>query len=215
MTVGKADMEAMQAKIAAGEEKAKKTKLKEKRKKLKEKRDGFFKDFKKFITKGNIVDMAVAVIVGAAFTAIINALSNGILKPVINWILAKIFDADNLSEAYTFLKESFNADGTRNLEESIYIDWGTFINAIINFFMVAMTLFIIARIARHVLNKAKERELAAAKEAEEKKKAEEKAKADAAAAAAAEISAKKEAELQAFYAHIARQTELLEQLSKK
>ena len=225
--MGKADMEAMQAKIAAGEEKERKAKMKEKAKKMKEKKDGFFKDFKKFITKGNIVDMAVGVIVGSAFTAIINALSNGILKPIINWILASILGTDSLSEVYTYLKIAYTTDADTgeqiiDLANSIYIDWGTFVNAIVNFFLVAMTLFVIARIARHVVNKAKERELEAAKAAEEKKKAEEKAAADAAAiaaaaaaAAAAEVAAKKEAELQAFYAHIARQTELLEQLSKK
>ena len=98
-----------------------------------------------------------------------------------------------------------------DLANSIYIDWGTFINAIINFFLVAMTLFVIARIARRLVNKAKEKQLAEAAAAEEKKKAEEKAKAEAAAAVAAE----KEAQLQAFYANVARQTELLEQLSKK
>ena len=179
----------------------------------------FFGDFKKFITKGNVVDMAVAVIVGAAFTAIINALSNGILKPIINWIIAKIIGADSLEEAYTFLTKATKVDDTGaevvDLANSIYIDWGTFINAIINFFLVAMTLFVIARIARRLVNKAKEKQLAEAAAAEEKKKAEEKAKADAAAAAAAEVAAKKEAELQAFYANVARQTELLEQLSKK
>ena len=229
--MGKADMEVMEAKIAAGEEKERKRKMKEKQKKLKEKKEGFFKDFKKFITKGNIVDMAVGVIVGSAFTAIINALSNGILKPIINWILASILGTDSLSEVYTYLKTSYKLDEAGeilkdaetglpviDLSNSIYIDWGAFVNAIINFFLVAMTLFVIARIARHVVTKAKARELAAAKEAEEKKKAEEKiaaAAAAAAAAAVAEANAKKEAELQAFYANIARQTELLEQLSKK
>ena len=47
----------------------------------------FFKEFKNFITRGNVVDMAVGVIVGGAFTAIVNGLSNFILKPVINWLL--------------------------------------------------------------------------------------------------------------------------------
>ena len=186
---------------------------------LKEKRDGFFKDFKKFITKGNIVDMAVGVIVGSAFTAIINALSNGILKPVINWIIASIMNTESLSEVYTYLKVAYTVDETGaqviDLANSIYIDWGTFVNSIINFLMIAMTLFIIARIARHIVTKANARELAAAKEAEEKKNAEEKAAAEAAAVAAAEVAAKKEAELQAFYANVARQTELLEQLSRK
>ncbi|MBQ8356336.1 MAG: MscL family protein [Clostridia bacterium] len=213
--MGKADTEVIEARIAAGEEKERKQKMKDATKKMKEKRDGFFKDFKKFITKGNIVDMAVGVIVGSAFTAIINALSNGILKPFINCLLALILGKDSLSEVYTFLQIAYKVDETGaqviDLANSIYIDWGTFINAIINFFLVAFTLFVIARIARRVVNKAKARELAAAKEAEEKKKAEEKAKAEAVAAAAAA----KEAQLQAFYANVARQTELLEQLSKK
>ena len=48
----------------------------------------FFGEFKKFITRGNVVDMAVGVIVGGAFTAIVNGLSNYVLKPIINWLLA-------------------------------------------------------------------------------------------------------------------------------
>ena len=50
----------------------------------------FFAEFKKFITRGNVVDMAVGVIVGGAFTAIVNGLSNFVLKPIINWVLALI-----------------------------------------------------------------------------------------------------------------------------
>ena len=53
----------------------------------------FFGEFKKFITRGNVLDMAVGVIVGGAFTAIINALSNNILKPLIDWLLAAIIGA--------------------------------------------------------------------------------------------------------------------------
>ena len=64
----------------------------------------FFEEFKKFITRGNVVDMAVGVIVGSSFTAIVNALSNNILKPIINWLLALIFGANSLSEVFTFLK---------------------------------------------------------------------------------------------------------------
>ena len=65
---------------------------------------GFFGEFKQFITRGNVMDMAVGVIVGGAFTAIITALSDHILKPVINWLLALIFGKNSLTEIYTFLK---------------------------------------------------------------------------------------------------------------
>ena len=194
--------------------------------KVKKEKVSFFADFKKFITRGNVIDMAVAVIVGGAFTAIVNSISNQVLKPLINWIMAAILGKDSLSELYSFLTrvdktEVVVENGVEvtkivpDLANSIYIDWGTVINAVINFLMVALVLFIIARIATRVWKRIKARELAAAKEAEEKKKAEEKAKADAAAAAAAAVAAEKEAQLQAFYANIARQTELLEELSKK
>ncbi len=137
----------------------------------------FFAEFKKFITRGNVVDMAVGVIVGSSFTAIINALSNNILKPIINWFLALIFGANSLSEVFTFLKkvnkdvldEAGNVIGQElDLAQSIYIDWGTFINAIINFFLIALVLFSIVKI----INKLREggKELAEGKLTKEQKK---------------------------------------------
>lgn len=116
----------------------------------------FFAEFKKFITRGNIVDMSVGVIVGGAFTAIVNALSNNILKPIINWVLKLVLGKDSLSEIYTFfpdckaykdvLDEAGNVIGQEiDLSKSIYIDWGAFISAIINFLLIAFVLFIIVK----------------------------------------------------------------------
>ncbi len=104
----------------------------------------FFQEFKTFITRGNVLDMAVGVIVGGAFTAIVNALGNNILKPVINFLLALIFGANSLSELFTFLKK-VEVDGAVDLAQSIYIDWGSFINAIINFLIIAFVLFCIVK----------------------------------------------------------------------
>jgi len=105
----------------------------------------FFAEFKKFITRGNVLDMAVGVIVGGAFTAIVNAMSNNILKPIINWVLAKILGADALSEMFTYLKTYLTPEGEVDLAQSIYIDWGAFINAIINFLLTAFVLFCIVK----------------------------------------------------------------------
>ena len=108
-------------------------------------------EFKKFIMRGNIVDMAVGVIVGSSFTAIVNALSDNILKPLINYLLKLIFGANSLSEVYTFLGNPVrDADGAVILEESIYIDWGAFINAVINFFLVAIVLFSIVKLVNTI-----------------------------------------------------------------
>lgn len=112
----------------------------------------FFEEFKKFIMRGNVLDMAVGVIVGSSFTSIVNALSNNILKPFINFLLATIFGASSLSEVYTFLKvvNVPGSDGVIDFENSIYIDWGTFINSVINFFIVAFVLFCIVKIINRV-----------------------------------------------------------------
>ena len=125
---------------------------------------GFMQEFKKFIMRGNIVDMSVGVIVGGAFTAIVNGLSNNILKPIINWVLAKLLGKNSLSEIYTYLQkvevaeldEAGNATGKMvvDLTQSIYIDWGAFINAIINFLIIAFVLFVIVKFINR-LNDAK------------------------------------------------------------
>lgn len=116
----------------------------------------FFNEFKTFITRGNVVDMAVGVIVGGAFTAIVNGLSNFVLKPLINFLLALVLGENSLSNMYTYLKwvEAKDANGvglgTVDLANSIYIDWGSLINAIINFLLIAFVLFSIVRIINRV-----------------------------------------------------------------
>ncbi len=110
----------------------------------------FFGEFKTFITRGNVLDMSVGVIVGGAFTAIVNGMSNFILKPLINWLLALILGENSLDKVFFFLKKVEVVDPetqlkTIDLANSIYIDWGSFINAIINFLLIALVLFCIVK----------------------------------------------------------------------
>ncbi len=118
---------------------------------------GFFEEFKKFITRGNVLDMSVGVIVGGAFTGIVNGLSNYILKPFINWLIAMVLGGNALKGAVTILGEpAYLEDGvTVDLANSIYIDWGAFISSIINFLLIAFVLFTIVKIINR-LNEAKE-----------------------------------------------------------
>lgn len=131
----------------------------------KRKKSKFFSEFKDFITRGNVLDMAVGVIVGGAFTSIVNSLSNHILKPIINWVLALIFGSDSLSGIYTYLKKTY-VEGTTEIDlaNSIYIDWGEFINAIINFLLIAFVLFCIVKTINSIHTKMEE----AVKKAKEK-----------------------------------------------
>ena len=114
----------------------------------------FTSEFKTFITRGNVVDLAVGVIIGGAFTAIVNGLSDYILKPLINALLFLILGKDSLENIYTFLHYETMVDEAGktvvDLANSIYIDWGAFISAIINFFIIAIVLFVIVKFINHM-----------------------------------------------------------------
>lgn len=107
-------------------------------------------EFKKFVNRGNIVDMAVGVIVGSSFTAVVNGLSNFVLKPLINALLYFLMGGESMEEVYTVIVPAYKVDETGaevlDLASSIYIDWGSFLNAIINFFLVAVVLFVIVKV---------------------------------------------------------------------
>lgn len=125
---------------------------------MKKKKSGFFKEFKDFITRGNIVDMAVGVIIGGAFSAIVTALTNKIIKPFIDWIVMQATGGKEVG-LYTFLKKVMmsvpevdeagaatgNVIQAVDFTNSIYIDWGAFIMAIIDFLLIALVLFIIIK----------------------------------------------------------------------
>ncbi len=130
--------------------------------KKKRKIKAFFEEFKTFITRGNVLDMAVGVIVGGAFTAIVNGLSNSVLRPIINWLIALIVGSEGLSGAITMLSPAYQLDANGafvldeagkkiiDLTNSIYIDWGAFVSAIINFLLIAFVLFTIVKLINRI-----------------------------------------------------------------
>jgi large conductance mechanosensitive channel len=87
-----------------------------------------FKEFKEFIARGNVVDLAVAVVVGAAFTQVVNAFAQGILMQLV----AALFDQPNFGAL------SIRIRGTD-------IVYGAFINAVINFLIVAVAMFLVVK----------------------------------------------------------------------
>ncbi len=117
---------------------------------MKKPKMGLLKEFKTFITRGNVVDLAVGMIIGAAFTAIVTALVNNIFKPLINCIPMGDLAGGGL---ITMLVPK-NAAGVEvefgskaiDLTKSVYIDWGAFIMAIINFLLTAIVLFAIIKV---------------------------------------------------------------------
>ncbi len=109
-------------------------------------------EFKTFISRGSVMDLAVGTIIGGAFTAIVTALSNGILKPLINTVIYYCAggNTEALSSMYSVLVGVYKIDeatGSQvlDLANSVYIDWGAFISAIINFILIAIVLFLIVK----------------------------------------------------------------------
>lgn len=110
------------------------------------KEKGFFAEFKKFIMRGNVIDLAVGVIIGGAFQAIVNSLVEDIVTPLLGIILGKV-DFSNL--AVTIGEAS--------------IGYGKFITAVINFFIMALVIFAIVKTINDVsdrLHKKSEEESA-------------------------------------------------------
>lgn len=109
-------------------------------------------EFKAFITRGNVVDMAVAVIIGAAFGAIVTAMTNGIIKPLVDWAMSGM--NDGAAGLITMLKPAYmsvvDVEGVEktviDMANSIYIDWGTLIMKIIDFLVIALVLFVIIKV---------------------------------------------------------------------
>ena len=101
----------------------------------------FFGEFKKFITRGNVVDMAVGVMIGAAFKSIVDSVVNDLISPVIGIIFKQDF-----SQLKWVLKEAELAeDGITVAVEEVAIKYGAFIMAIINFLIIAVILFAIVK----------------------------------------------------------------------
>ena len=176
--------------------------------KLKAEHTSFFADFKKFITKGNVLDLAVAVVIGSAF----NAITNGLVKFIINPCISLLTGGISLDEWKTLLREEDVDELTGEVTTAaLYINWGEWVQTIIQFFIIALSVFVFIRVIKKMSDKLRYKEIEAQKEADVKKKAEE----DAKAAAAAKLAAEKEAQLQAFYKNVEKQTELLEKLANK
>lgn len=89
------------------------------------------KGFKEFILRGNVIELAVAVVIGTAFTAIVTALVTGIFNPLI----ALIFDADSLASAGVILRP---AEGDN---AAVVLSWGIVISALIQFLLVATVVY--------------------------------------------------------------------------
>ncbi len=121
------------------------------KKKEKKQKSTFWKDFKAFISRGNIVDLAVALVVGAAFTAIVNSLVNDVIKPLI----ALLVDG-NFSELVVVLRPEEVNEAGEVIAQAITLNYGNLIMAILTFLIDAFVIFTVLRIVRKAQKRMKE-----------------------------------------------------------
>ena len=112
------------------------------------------KEFKEFINRGNVVDMAVGVMIGAAFKSIVDSVVADLISPIIGIIFKQDF-----STLKIVLREAImDADGVTVLKEQISINYGAFIMAVINFFIIAVILFLMVKMINTLRDGVKKKE---------------------------------------------------------
>jgi large conductance mechanosensitive channel len=140
-----------------------------------EKKKGFIAEFKAFISKGNVMDMAVGIIIGVAFGAVINSMVNDMLMPPVGLAMG----GADFQESYVVLKagvvngtetSSFHSLAEAKAAGAVTLRFGVFINTLINFLIIALVIFMIVKVMASAQRKAKA--LAEKEKKEEAKKVE-------------------------------------------
>lgn len=105
----------------------------------------FFKEFKDFVMRGNVLDLSIAVIIGAAFQAIVTSLTDNIISPIIGLFTKMNFDELVLTIPFY---DPFNPESST----SVVIKYGAFITAVINFLIMAFVIFLLVKGINKLMN---------------------------------------------------------------
>lgn len=101
---------------------------------------GMLKEFKEFAMKGNLVDIAVAFVMGAAFSKVVTSLTEGIVAPLVGLITGK-----DLSNNMWVIKPEIKDAAGKVTQSEVAVKWGAFITAVIDFILVAFVIFLIVK----------------------------------------------------------------------
>ena len=102
----------------------------------------FISEFKEFAFQGNVIDLAVGIIIGAAFNSLVQSLVKDIIMPVFGWILG----GTDFSNLYIALGKSYESLAAAQAAGAPVILYGVFINQIINFLIVAFSIFMVLKV---------------------------------------------------------------------
>lgn len=152
----------------------------------------FWSDFKKFISKGNVIDLSVGVVIGGAFGKITSSLVADIIMPLVGLAVGGL----DVSQWKIVLKEAvLAADGVTVEAAEVAVRYGNFLQMILDFLIIAFSIFCVLRVVMHSKKKAEAQAAAEAAEAKAKADAEAKEAADKAAAAQKKIEDERAEEL--------------------
>lgn len=112
---------------------------------MKRKVENVVGDFKKFINKGNVIDLATGIIIGSAFTAIVNSLVNDLIMPLIS----RLINFDLTSAKKVLREEVLNEEG-EVIVKAITLNYGNFIQNVINFFVIATAIYVAVRTVKFI-----------------------------------------------------------------
>ena len=101
---------------------------------------GMLKEFKEFALKGNLVDIAVAFVMGAAFTRVVTAFTGGLISPLIGMLTGK-----DLSQNKWIMKEEIRDASGKITQPEVALQWGLFLTAVIDFIIVAFVMFLVIK----------------------------------------------------------------------
>ncbi|MCQ2171101.1 MAG: large-conductance mechanosensitive channel protein MscL [Bacteroidales bacterium] len=144
----------------------------------------FWSDFKAFAMKGNVVDMAIGVVVGGAFGKIVTSLVNDVIMPLVGWLVGGI----DLSKLHVELKGTLASQVAEGVDKaadivgegeavnsavqavttevpSVFLNYGNFIQEIVNFLIIALCIFLCIRLITNMGNKLRKKEEAVVEEA--------------------------------------------------
>ena len=113
---------------------------------------GFFKEFKEFAVKGNMMEMAIGIIIGAAFNKVIDSLVKQVLMPP----LSMLSDGINYENRKMVLKEAEIDEAGKIINEEVAVGYGLFLEALLDFFIIGMTVFIVVRFMNRLKNRAQD-----------------------------------------------------------
>lgn len=114
---------------------------------------GFFQEFKEFAMKGNALDMAVGIIIGAAFNKIVQSLVNDVIMPPIGMLIGGVDFKDLKIELQAASPERIDDAGqTVAAVAEVSVRYGMFINEVINFLIVALTVFVMIKFLNRLMS---------------------------------------------------------------